>query len=241
VVDSSTDDTARQGGTGTLRVSEVSGSRVLVEASGFQTGAQLVLLQCSAEAGPYPSGELCFMRPDRYIVEVEADGTFTQEFEVTPFIGVGVRREIDCLLDGCIVGVIPPDRSAVMSSDDLEFPPDFPSPEAPSLEIDVVEPYEENAATAQVAGTGFSPGSTVRLSQCPLGTLPRSVDAEDCLYDYGLVTAADENGRVSGQMQVFQQFQRSDGELIDCVVTPEICVVADPFPESGDRMAIAGF
>lgn len=212
--------------------------RTVVSGEEFQAGQQLIVVQCVEGASQLPIAQGCDMRGDRPTIEVAQDGAFEIELVVRPHIGVGVRREVDCLTVQCVVGVGSSDDLSIQFEARVAFSAEFPTLEVPTLNVHASE-YDGIQANADVTGSGFLPGSTVRLSQCPLGPDPRSVDAEDCLYDYGVVLKVDQAGSMSTTMVVFSLFQRSDGETINCVETPTICVVAEPFPEDGNRMTIA--
>jgi hypothetical protein len=93
-----------------------------------------------------------------------------------------------------------------------------------------------------VVGSGYAPGTQVEVSQWPARAPGVSVDTADCFYDTTGVFKTDASGGFAGQVKIAFKFQRSDGELIDCEITPQTCALAVPFPHGyGVRMSRALF
>ena len=135
------------------------------------------------------------------------DGSFDVDLDVRRFIDVGIRREVDCAVERCVIGVGRPDDIAVDVEAPLVFSPEAEAKSPPTLSV-VAGAYSGIEAVGRVTGSGFAPGKVVRLSQCPLGEAERSVSADDCLYENGLTVTAQEDGSIDGEMTVFSKFQR---------------------------------
>jgi hypothetical protein len=216
---------------------------VLVSGRGFEPGYDIVVAECSNDATIGSSmADVCDMS-EFVPVRTNTGGEFEVSVVVRTVIGSGKRIETDCTQAQCVVGAGYLEDMAVRSTDRLRWSTRAEVPPAPVLEILSLDlNADENLGTAEVQGDGFVPGSKVNLVQCPIASTGAGVDAEDCLYDYGTVTTADSQGQFMVSAVVYPRFQRSSGELIDCVASPEVCVVADPWPqEPANRMSFVTF
>jgi Neocarzinostatin family len=171
------------------------------------------------------------------------DGTVEAELTVRTVIGTGKRLETDCLQTARVVGTGYIDDTTVVAVVPIDWAADAEAPPAPVLTISGLQLDESaNTGSAVVEGTGFMPGSTVSLVQCPKAQGGNGVDADDCLYDYSTVATADESGELDVVVDIYPRFQRSSGELIDCVSTPDLCVISEPWPqEARNRMSMVAF
>lgn len=214
-----------------------------VDGEGFEPATDIVVAQCSAAAAVGDSmTDVCDMSGHTPALS-DAAGTFEAQLTVRSVIGVGTRVEAVCPGDRCAVGAANLADMTIVSLAPIEWSPDVQIAAAPVLSILTLElDRDENEGTAAVSGSGFVPGSEVNLVQCPIARSGVGVDAGDCLYEYGTPALADERGEVQVDMAVYPRFQRSSGELIDCVEDPSICAVADPWPgESGNRLSVTSF
>lgn len=220
-----------------VQIAEPPAGKLRVGGEGYAPGQQLILVQCVSNSDQMRFPDVCDMRGEQRIVDIGDGGSFAVELVAHRYIAVGERREVDCAELSCSIGV--GDALAVGPSALVPIPEGglAPGQDAPSLRISAPD-YHDDSAPVEIAGAGFTPGSTIRLSQCPTGEAERSVSAADCLYEYGLVVSADDDGEFIGSMVVYRVFQRSSGELVDCSSAPDVCAVAVPFPEEGDRLAM---
>jgi len=175
-------------------------------------------------------------------VPTDAHGTLQAEVRTEPVIAFGmVRREAVCPEDGCTIGAGLAAAAAAgetlsATSDELAWPATAVVPASPVLTIESLQLDDgTNTGTARVRGEGFAPASPVALSQCPGDEDRRTIDTEDCIYDYGVTLTADEAGSFTVEMPVYPRFQRSSGEEISCVETPHACLLAAPWPEEPNR------
>lgn len=213
-----------------------------VHGVGFVPGSDLEVAQCTAAATVGDDMmDVCDMTGAVPVLDV-VTGEFQTPFEVRSVIGVGGRIEIQCPDATCTVGVA--NRGTIRAltpikwSDGVEVPP-VPKLTIVSLELEV----GDNTGTAVVEGSGYVPGSDVDLVQCPTGDQGQGVAGGDCLYEYGTPhIRVDEQGELRARVAVYPLFQRSSGELINCVKDPEICLISDPSPgDSGNRMSLVSF
>ena len=205
---------------------------VPISGSGFMPGSDVVIAECvGADVIGHSMPEVCDMSLS-VPVRVDVRGEFEVTVVVRTVIGTGTRVETDCTQADCVIGASHLAVDLVGLIARLEWSNDAVAPLAPvltilNLDLDV----ENNVGTAEIIGTGFTPGSRVRLVQCPIasGGEP-GVDGGDCLYDYGSSATANGAGRIAVTATVFPRFQRSSGEVVDCVSSPATCVIADPWP-----------
>jgi Neocarzinostatin family len=210
--------------------------------TGFDADSDMMVAQCLDESIGEDMASACDMSmfaPARSA----ADGTVEAELTVRTVIGTGKRLETDCLQTACVVGAGYIDDTTVVAVAPIDWAADAEAPPAPVLTISGLQLDESaNTGSAEVQGRGFMPGSTVSLVQCPKAQGGNGVDADDCLYDYGTLATADASGELDVFVVVYPRFQRSSGELIDCVSTPDLCVVSDPWPkEAQNRMSLVAF
>lgn len=217
-------------------------SNVLVTGTGFDVESDMMVAQCRDESIGLDMASACDMSEFTPVRSSE-DGTFEAELTVRTVIGTGKRLETVCLETSCVIGAGYIDDMAVVAVATIEWADSAEVTSAPVLSISALQLDEDaNAGTADVEGAGFLPGSTVNLVQCPRAQGGTGVDADDCLYDYGAVAKADESGDLEVVVPVYPRFQRSSGELIDCVSTPDLCVISDPWPQTPEnRMSMVSF
>lgn len=186
---------------------------------------------------------MCDM-PEAVMITTDADGTFAATLSGSPYIGVGIRREADCRDETCAVAVLGvgdgPDSGTepwdVLGVQDkaITWPDSLVLGEGPLLQLgDLSLDAGSNTGTVQVHGSGFTPQSEISLVQCPASD-DDGVSAGDCLYEYGTLAVADDQGEFDVPLTVYPLFQRSDGKDVECdCSTATICYVRDPWPEPG--------
>jgi hypothetical protein len=207
--------------------------RVSISGSGFKPKSDIVVAQCSDDAALGSDMQDTCDMSDFGPAHADEKGSFEARVVVTTVLGIGQRIESDCLSTQCAIGAGYVDNLILGSSVPIEWSSSAKIEPAPVLSIQRLSlDGDTKSGSAQVSGVGFAPASTVSLVQCPIARDGAGVDAEDCLYDYGTVVTADSSGKISVTLAVYPRFQRSSGALIDCVATPELCVIADPWPKA---------
>lgn len=230
-------------------VGVVEQGRVSVTATQLEPDTAYLVAQCEADPATEgsPAADVCDMSA-HLVGRSDSNGELTQQLRVFPVLGVATRREVSCLAPpadeetACVVGVVDVEErviaTAALPSESL--PPEAPPP--PTLALTITDLPEEGPGSAEVTGSGFPANGDVILAQCPGDATARTVDAQDCLYDQGTRLQADANGSVQGEVTVFRRFQRSDGAFVDCGLSPETCLIADPWPTvTGTRMTLVPF
>jgi hypothetical protein len=219
------------------------GTDISVSGVDFAPAIDLVLVQCAGSAAKGSSLiDECDMS-ERSAARTNEQGDFEASVVVRTVIAVGERTELVCTATTCAIGAGDITDLRLLELAPIPWADDAIVPEAPILQIvELSLDTDDNTGTAIVMGTGFVPGSTVTLVQCPVVQDVTKIDTEDCLYDYGAVTVADQSGRISTEMVAYPRFQRSSGELIDCVVAPATCAIADPWPQDpANRISLVTF
>lgn len=223
----------------------VPGRSVAVTASNLEPQQNYLVVQCLQDAldGQNILSEVCDLsRPVQVRVQSDDQGTVSSEYTPRAAIGVGERTEVNCLETACVLALTnAADRVSLAAA--IRWRKDVEMPRRPRLVLESLKPRAGSIwGTVSVAGSGYAPRSRVELVQCPARGPGVSVDTADCLYDTTGGFKADASGSFTGQMQVAFKFQRSDGDLIDCEITPETCALAVPFPNGyGVRMSRALF
>ena len=210
---------------------------------GFNPGLDFTVAPCSPDAQiGDPIADVCDM--SRYgAAKSNKEGTFDTALTVTAVIATGKRQEVECPAVRCAIGVANIADMTVLTLTPLALAGDPEVSPAPVLRIEHIKLDDKtNTGTATVVGSGYVPLSKVNLVQCPAGRSGALVDPEDCLYEYGTNATADAKGELRVDIAAYPRFQRSSDELIKCLVTPSLCVIADPCPgDSGNRMSRVAF
>lgn len=202
-----------------------------VSGHGFTPNSDLVVAECADLQEGDRTIDVCDMSVFT-AVQTDGEGRFEAALTVRAVIGVGQRLEADCGQAGCSVGVAYLQTDTVVALAEIEWDGTASAPPAPVLTLaNLVLDDEPNTGSVDVTGTGFTPGAVVNLVQCPISTEGHGVDADDCLYDYGTTVTADSQGEIQVRAVVYPRFQRSTGELIECAVNPDVCVLGDPWPD----------
>lgn len=169
-------------------------------------------------------------------VRVSASDPAVTPFEARRFIAVGTRREVDCLVDRCFLSAIAGPKK-VLATARMTFADNAIA--APTLRIGSPARFEKKSSLVALSGEGFETGTRYNLVQCPGDEIQRRVAAGDCLYAEGITVMASADGTIKTRMRVFRQFQRSNGDLVDCGALRSDCVIASVWPPQGrGRMAI---
>ena len=214
---------------------------VTVVGQGFAPGS-IQLVQCNAESLPISPRSDCDMtKASKVLASVSSAGEFSSEYRMSAAIGVGTRKEIVCPDSDCALAVMGA-RDEVIASVGLEWAADTQLRLPPEIQVLDVQ-FSETSSRTRIEGSGFAPGSTVTLVQCPSdlsGGSSASVSAKDCLYDYGTTVTVGADGNVVAEMEIQSKFQRSNGKLVMCNRPSMPCVVADPWPTSPDNRMSAG-
>lgn len=179
---------------------------------------EVSLCQSAAKLGDDPT-VVCEM-PKSQIISIDSSGIFDVEFDRS-IIEVGSRHELICpQAGGCVVavsgtGTEKPGHFEILAiSEPLQWG-EYQLPAQPELSFsDLQFDTENNGGSVIIDGEGFQPGSEISLSQCPLAQQPGSgnpgitqgVDAQDCLYEYGITLTADGQGEIHGRMDVYPTF-----------------------------------
>lgn len=209
------------------------GSVAHVKGSGFTPRSDVAVVQCVTEVRATRSRDDCDLAAT-VPAHANAAGEFDAEIPVRTVISTGRELEVDCIASGCSIVAADITDTSASASTPIEWAQEATTPPRPELSIETLTfEADGKAGAAEVRGAGFAPGSIVTLVQCPLSDAGE-LDVEDCLYDHGATATADDHGNISARISVFGRFQRSTGELIDCVSDPGQCALADPFPR--DRL-----
>lgn len=217
------------------------GEAAVVQVSGFPAESKVVVAQCRLGVTVGASmPDNCDLATAE-VLDLGADGAAAGALTMRSVLTLWPTVETVCPESGCTVGVGRRDRieafAPIVWVEDVEVP-GAPLIELSSLELDA----SDNSGSVAVSGTGFAPGSTVNLEQCPAHLSGAGIEAADCILEYGTAVVADERGNFSVTMTVYPLFQRSDGELIDCAESPDVCAVAVPWPPGeGTRIAWTTF
>lgn len=223
----------------------MNGSVVDVQGTGLRPNSRVILVQCISS---YPAGkrlvDACNL-PSAVTVKVGSEGTYTAKLVVRTFIDTGKRVETTCLPNGCLVAVADAISEEVVTTAELNWADQAVVPPSPTLKLVSLVPAEgRTAGQAVVKGFGFPPNETISLTQCPVSSkeVEVGVDAGDCIYDYGTNVESSRTGEITAPMRLYQKFQRSSGEIVDCGKSMSVCVVAHVYPRDPSvRMSVMPF
>jgi hypothetical protein len=189
------------------------GQSVTVTGAGFDPEAQVGLAECLTGAvGP----ATCDVTGDRFAT-TDASGSFSSAFRVTRVINVAGSLT-DCATAGaCVLGLEEPADPAVTATVPLSFadvaivaPTVTVSPSTGLVDQQVV----------QVAGSGFTVGSTVALLECPAG----STEVSACDLSTILIVTADTTGAIATPYKAVRVITVG-GTGLDCSA-PAACVLS---------------
>lgn len=227
---------------------EVDGTTASITGTGFDPSTYTAAVICDSDATTGAEGIVHCNLIDE--VQIGMESNFKMEIQVPMVTAVGMRFEISCAApDSCTVGIVnwEDEDGTVLASTPVSLWDAEPARPAPRLTLSRVQFSDETATamamvsgTVDVVGAGFLPLERVSLVQCPRGETERSVAAEFCRYREGVLAQADEDGSFAVAMPLARVLEGPDDSLLDCLATPDECVVSAPWPEvSAQRMAVA--
>jgi hypothetical protein len=201
------------GGSASPATNLVDGQIITVTGAGFDVGAEVGVAECLA--GAVDSAE-CDLQGVHFAM-TDATGSFTLQYEVTRVINVnGVLT--DCALpNACVLGL------AESTNPSVPVPVPISFENVPILQPVVgVNPSTDlpDGATVEVSGSGFTPGATIALLECPASGPAVSA----CDFSTGLFVPADASGSLEVSYRVVRAIT-SDGTDLDCSV-PGTCVLS---------------
>jgi hypothetical protein len=200
-------------GSATPATNLVDGQVITVTGAGFDVEAQVGVAECLT--GAVDSTE-CDLQGVHFAM-TDGTGSFTLQYEVTRVINVnGVLT--DCAMpDACVLGLAESANPSVPVSVPISFE------NVPILQPVVgVNPSTDlqDGTTVEVSGSGFTPGATIALLECPESGLAVSA----CDFSTGLFVPADASGSLEVSYRVVRDIT-SDGTDLDCSV-PATCVLS---------------
>jgi hypothetical protein len=206
---------------------------VAVEVRGSELPAGYIeLVQCASVGGEIHLERDCDMTKQSRGGGETKEGTLVARFSFKKFVGIGARREIDCPGVGCSLVAVD-GQGAIVARRPISWDEIPPVTRRPHLKILAMRfGNDRGAGWAIVVGRQFPNQHAVLLSQCPdmAGVEDPGVDASDCLYSLGTRIHSSARGTFKAKVRVFARFQRSSGELVDCLAEPEVCALAEPWP-----------
>ena len=200
------------------------GQTITLTGTGFDPVAQVGMVECLTGATGTAQCDLVGLR----FTTTDASGALSSQFTVTRVINVDGALTDCATPNACVLGLEETDNSVVSVSVPLSFE-DVPIV-APVVTADPSSGLLDAQAVA-VRGSGFTPGATVALLECPAS----SVLVSDCDFSTGLFVDADGGGTVSTTYRVVRVITVS-GTSLDCA-EPLACVLSvgnvDDFDQRG--------
>jgi len=183
------------------------GQVVLVTASGFEPGREVVVSLCPAD----PDSEAC--RGAGSAV-ADATGTITHFTRVYRTIGSPLT---DCANapGACVMRVLDYQDVFAVNSAPLDFDPNAPPVPPPTIDIAPTTGLRDGDL-ATVSGSGFLPGELVGVQQCRRSEFPDSCDSLTLVF-------ADQSGSVHTTFTVRRTIHTNRFGTVDCVTDPAGC------------------
>lgn len=226
----------------------VDGKRLDVRASGLDPERFYAVRQCTPDAKPgLIDAQYC---DGRTTIKTDSSGKLSGQLPALGTIWYSGSREGVCAgKTDCVVAVSDVSQTILATS-----PVDLVSvklPARPTVKLGkatynpkLKAPTQKNKV--RVTGEGFTPSKAVSFEQCPYskdsspGDEGRPIDADDCLVAYTQELQVNKDGTVDGFVHMYTEFQRSDGEIVDCK-KPGYCALSTVLPKNGNRFFSAEF
>jgi hypothetical protein len=189
------------------------GQTITLSGTGFDPAAQVGMAECLTGATGTAQCDLAGLR----FTTTDASGSLSSQFTVTRVINVGGVLTDCATPNACVLGLEQTDNAAVSVSVPLSFE-DVPIV-APVVTVDPSSGLLDAQAVA-VEGSGFTPGATIALLECPAG----SVLVSGCDFSTGLFEQADGAGMVGTTYGVVRVITVG-GASLDCA-GPPTCVLS---------------
>jgi hypothetical protein len=239
---------ARGGGPETDAASEISlsvvpsdqvkhGERLDAEGAGFRDGARIGIGICTEDVLDTGDLNACDMATVRNAL-ADDGGRFAASIDAKAVISTGNRGVVDCSKpeEACILGATDIDDSSDMVGVNISIDPTSVPP-PPSARI-TADDLDKSPPTVSVAGTGYRPDGDVRVAICLAndagGAMPMACD-----HDQGQLVRSTPEGTFEATL-VVRSFSTADGEVVDCLGTPQRCVVTTALPPTQDLPVAVG-
>jgi hypothetical protein len=188
------------------------GQTIAISGAGFDPDAQVGMVECLIGATGTAQCDLAGIR----FTTTDAAGSLSSQFTVTRVINVGGALTDCATPNACVLGLQESANPTVSATVALSFE-DVPIV-APAVTVGPSTGLLD-AQTVEVEGSGFTPGATVALLECPADSLLVS----DCDFSTGLFVQADGGGTISTTYRVVRIITVT-GTSLDCA-EPLACVL----------------
>jgi hypothetical protein len=189
------------------------GQVIAVAGVGFDPDAQVGVVECLTGAVSTGQCDLAGI----HFTTTDGSGSLAFEFTVTRVINVGGSLTDCATPDACILGMEETANQTESATVALSFEnvPIVPPTVTVTPSTGLLDQQ-----TVEVAGTGYTPGATVALIECPAGSAAVSA----CDFSTGLFVTADGSGAIDTPYRAVRAIT-VNGASLDCA-TPMACAVS---------------
>jgi hypothetical protein len=209
--------------------------QVNVTGSGFSANAQIGTVQCRTGAVGQADCDLSTL----VYAQADANGAFTLTRYVRRLIGVNAKT-VDCgAPSGCILGAGNVANLSEANGQTIFFNPNIP-PQVPKITVTPKTKLVDHQLV-EVDGTGFSPATSVSISQCvthpPVGTF------QVCDYSTSRYVTVGNDGTVQAPNFALERIQTEYTKTglvkIDCAAAPGSCDIEAVSFSSGNSAPLS--
>ncbi len=210
--------------------------KVAVLARGLHAGTVSVAICQHVEEARFDAGQHCDLtRGSRADVSVNAQGMLKTSMFAPAYMGIRERKEVSCFPKACDVVLLDAESKKIGASVLTAAP--ARAQLTPSLHLRNLT-WGPKFGTANLVGAGFPANFESTWMQCPEAGPAPDVHTDDCLYDDATSVTSDAQGQFTTKIRIWPRFERSSGNLVDCIAKPDSCAIATPWPGRSDvRMA----
>ena len=209
--------------------------QVTVTGSGFSANAQIGTVQCRTGALDEADCDLSTL----VYAQADAGGAFTLTRYVRRLIGVNAKT-VDCgAPSGCILGAGNVANLSEANGQTIFFNPNVP-PQVPKITVTPKTKLVDHQLV-EVDGSGFSPATSVSISQCvthpPVGTF------QVCDYSTSRYVTVGNDGTVQAPNFALERIQTEYTKTglvkIDCAAAPGSCDIEAVSSSSGSSAPLS--
>lgn len=209
--------------------------QVTVTGSGFSANAQIGTVQCRTGALNEADCDLSTL----VYAQADAGGAFTLTRYVRRLIGVNAKT-VDCgAPSGCILGAGNVANLSEANGQTIFFNPNVP-PQVPKITVTPTTKLVDHQLV-EVDGTGFSPTTSVSISQCV--THPPVGSFQACDYSTSRYVTVGNDGTVQAPNFALERIQteyaKTGSVKIDCAAAPGNCDIEAVSFSSGNSAPLS--